>query len=64
MLAMALNPNVLKKAQVELDAVVGSERLPTIADKPDLPYINALILETMRWKPALPLGMFSHKICL
>jgi len=40
-LAMALNPNVVKKAQEELDRVVGKDRLPEFSDKDDLPYINA-----------------------
>ncbi|KAF9044301.1 cytochrome P450 [Panaeolus papilionaceus] len=48
-LAMALYPEVMKKAQAELDAVVGSNRLPDFTDRPALPYITALVKETMRW---------------
>ena len=59
-LAMVLNPDVQKKAQAELDAVVGRDRLPTFADQPDLPYINAITRETVRWQPVTPLGI-AHK---
>ena len=42
-LAMTLHPEVQKKAQKELDAVVGNGRLPTFNDRPYLPYINCII---------------------
>jgi Cytochrome P450 len=42
-LAVILFPQVLRKAQAEIDKVVGSERLPTFEDRPHLPYINALV---------------------
>lgn len=54
---MALHPDKLRAAHEELDRLVGTDRLPTIADRPNLPYIDAVIKETMRWHPALPLGM-------
>lgn len=50
-------PEVQKKAQAELDRVVGDDRLPTIADYSQLPYIAMLIKETMRWRPIAPLGV-------
>jgi cytochrome P450 len=56
-LAMILFPEVQKKAQAEIDAVVGSERLPTFADQPNLPYVNALATELLRWHSVVPLGM-------
>ncbi|KAJ8482310.1 hypothetical protein ONZ51_g5439 [Trametes cubensis] len=56
-LAMVLHPDKLKKAQDELDRVVGTARMPLISDKADLPYVNALIKEIMRWRPVLPLGL-------
>ncbi|KAF8815498.1 putative monooxygenase [Phlegmacium glaucopus] len=56
-LAMILNPSVQAKAQAELDAVVGKNRLPLIGDKPDLPYIRSIVAEVFRWAPALPLGL-------
>ncbi|KAG5635495.1 hypothetical protein H0H81_011030, partial [Sphagnurus paluster] len=55
-MAMALNPDKQALAQAEIDRVVGAERLPVIADRPDLPYLGALIKETLRWYPVAPLG--------
>ncbi|KAI0739092.1 O-methylsterigmatocystin oxidoreductase [Daedaleopsis nitida] len=48
-LAMALYPQVQKKAQAELDAVVGSSRIPEFSDRPSLPYTNAVVTEVLRW---------------
>ncbi len=50
-------PEVQKKAQVELDALVDPRRLPDISDLRDLVYIRAIYLETLRWKPVIPLGL-------
>ena len=55
-MAMALHPEYQKRAQEEIDRVVGEDRLPTISDRIQLPYVNALIKETMRSHPALPLS--------
>ena len=59
--AMALYPEVQKRAQQELDAVVGTERLPDFADRPSLPYINAIVKESLRWHPAAPMGV-PHRV--
>jgi cytochrome P450 len=59
-LALVTHPNVLTIAQQELDTVVGSERMPTFADKPDLPYISALCKEVLRWRPVAVLGGTPH----
>ncbi|KAF8511387.1 cytochrome P450 [Gautieria morchelliformis] len=56
-LAMVLSPEVQKKAQAELDAVVGPNRLPEFEDRNNLPYINALCKEVLRWHPLLPIGV-------
>lgn len=58
--AMAMNPDVQKLAQAELDSAVGPRRLPNLDDEPDLPYVNALIKECLRWRSVTPLGM-AHK---
>ena len=55
-MAMALHPEYQKRAQEEIDRVVGEDRLPTINDRSQLSYVNAIIKETMRWHPALPLS--------
>ncbi|KAI0712466.1 cytochrome P450 98A3 [Earliella scabrosa] len=56
-LAMNLHPDVQKKAQAELDAVVGPNRLPELSDRDQLPYVTAIVKETLRWYPAVPLGV-------
>ncbi|QRW07446.1 cytochrome P450 family protein [Ceratobasidium sp. AG-Ba] len=55
-LAMLLHPKVQKEAQAELDAVLRG-RLPELGDREKLPYINAVMKETMRWRPAVPMGV-------
>ena len=54
---MANNPSVQKKAQEELDRVVGSARLPVFEDRRALPYVNALLKEVLRWHIVLPIGL-------
>ena len=53
---MALYPDVQRKAQAEIDAVVGPNRLPDFEDRLLLPYINAVVKELMRWHLVVPLG--------
>ena len=53
---MALYPEVQKKAQAEIDSVVGQNRLPDFHDRPSLPYINAIVKESSRWNLVLPFG--------
>ncbi|KAI0693295.1 CyP450 monooxygenase [Cerioporus squamosus] len=55
--AMVLSPDVQQRAQAELDVVVGPDRLPDHSDKPNLPYIDALTKEVLRWAPALPFAI-------
>ncbi|KAJ3511792.1 hypothetical protein NLJ89_g3892 [Agrocybe chaxingu] len=54
-LAMILNPGIQEKAHAEIEAVVGRDRLPTINDRPNLPYIRSIIAEVLRSSPAIPL---------
>ena len=57
MLAMIAFPEVQRRAQAEIDAVVGLSRLPTFSDAPRLPYVRAVVKEIIRWRPALALGV-------
>ena len=52
-------PAVQKKAQAEIDAVIGSSRLPDFDDRSSLPYINALVKESLGWHSIIPLGQPS-----
>jgi len=56
-LAMVENPHVWKRAQAEIDAVIGTGRLPEFDDRPHLPYIDAIVRETLRWRPVVQLGV-------
>lgn len=49
------NPAVHQKAQEEIDKVVGSNRLVQESDGPNLPYIQAVIKETFRLHPPIPM---------
>ena len=59
-LALSLNPGAQEKAQAELDAVVGPDRLPDFEDRASLVYVNAIIKEALRWFNVTPLGI-SHR---
>jgi cytochrome P450 len=54
---MTLFPEVQCKAQEEIDQVVGSDRLPGFDDRPDLPYIEGVVKEVLRWHPVAPVGL-------
>ncbi len=58
---MSLYPAVLRKAQAELDTVVGRDRLPDFSDRPHLVYVNAIIKEALRWQNVIPLGV-PHRL--
>nr|XP_027090793.1 cytochrome P450 81F2-like isoform X2 [Coffea arabica] len=54
------NPEVLKKAQAEIDQEVGQGRFIAECDLPQLPYLRCIINETLRLQPVTPLLM-PHK---
>ena len=56
---MVLYPEVQRKAQAEIDRVIGSDRLPGLADQSSLPYVDALVKEVFRWSSVTPLGEFA-----
>ncbi|KAJ7826064.1 cytochrome P450 [Mycena olivaceomarginata] len=58
-LAMTMYPEVQKKAQAAVDEVVGRGRLPDFQD--DIPYIDAVVHEVLRWRTVVPLGV-SHAV--
>ena len=53
---MVLHPDVQRKAQKQLDDVVGTDRLPEFKDIAFLPYVEAIVKELFRWHPVTPLG--------
>ncbi|KAL1885839.1 hypothetical protein Plec18167_001335 [Paecilomyces lecythidis] len=60
--AMVLFPEVQRKAQAEIDQVIGSNRLPTMDDLPNLQYIRACMKEALRWMPTTILGAVPHAV--
>ncbi|KAJ2932180.1 hypothetical protein H1R20_g4896, partial [Candolleomyces eurysporus] len=54
---LASYPEVQTKAQAEIDAVVGSDRLPLVTDREGLPYVHAIVKEVGRWYTVAPLGL-------
>ena len=52
-----LHPHCVEKAQSELDAIVGRSRMPTFDDEPSLPYVRAMINESLRWRVVAPIGL-------
>ena len=53
---MVLYPSAQKRAQEELDRVLGHARLPEFGDQQSLSYLQAILLEVMRLYPVAPLS--------
>lgn len=60
-MAFAKNPRVQKRAQEEIDKVCGVQRSPLWSDLKELPYINAIVKEGMRWRPVAVTGS-PHRV--
>ncbi|KAJ7113938.1 cytochrome P450 [Mycena epipterygia] len=50
LLGILANPEAQRKAQVELDSVIGHGNLPDFTDEASLPYVSAIVKEVLRWK--------------
>ncbi|KAJ7230296.1 cytochrome P450 [Mycena pura] len=57
-IAMALYPEVQKKAQKSLDTLLEGNRLPDFNDFSDLPYLSAVVNEVLRWHPVTPFAIY------
>jgi cytochrome P450 len=55
-IAMVKYPEAARKAREEIDRVVGRGRLPGMADREKLVYVECLIREVLRWRNVTPLG--------
>ncbi|KAI3154000.1 hypothetical protein CBS147325_1092 [Penicillium roqueforti] len=54
------NPSAYRKAQEEVDNVIGKRKI-TVDDMSKLPYINAVMRETLRLKPTAPMiALHAH----
>lgn len=54
---MTVFPDVQRKAQEEIDRVIGKKRLPVASDRDNLPYLDATVKEVLRWHPVAPMGL-------
>jgi cytochrome P450 len=59
-LMMIHHPDIQRKAQAEIDAVLDDGRLPGPEDRPLLPYIECIIKEVYRFHPAAP--VLIHRV--
>lgn len=55
-----VHPEVQRKAQAQIDSVIGPDRLPDFSDRDQLPYVDAIVWECLRWNPSLPLGVAHY----
>lgn len=55
--AMALHPDIQLKVQGILDNTIGDSHLPNYSDMERIPYLRAIFLETLRWRPIAPFGL-------
>lgn len=59
-MVMSRYPDVQRRAYDEIRDAIGTDRLPTLDDRPQLPYITACMLEMFRMFSIVPLGKRSH----
>lgn len=57
---MCIFQDVQKRAQAEIDEVVGRNRLPSFEDQDSIPYVKAVMREILRWAPVAPIGMLIY----
>ncbi|EPT01831.1 hypothetical protein FOMPIDRAFT_23964, partial [Fomitopsis schrenkii] len=50
------HPGILRKAQAEIESVVGNARPPSFSDRKHMPYLDAVLTEVHRINPVGPLG--------
>lgn len=63
---MMFHPEIQRKAQEEVDSVLGKARLPSVKDAAALPYLTAVLKETLRSTPVTTFGNYlsrSEKYC-
>lgn len=53
---MVLYPDAQKRAQEEIDSILGHGHFPHFGDADSLPYLKAVLWELLRWACPAPLG--------
>ncbi|EIW83510.1 cytochrome P450 [Coniophora puteana RWD-64-598 SS2] len=61
MYLMAVHPNVQKRMQDQLEATIGTTRMPALEDRQSLPLVDAVLGETIRWSPVVPFNI-PHRV--
>jgi cytochrome P450 family 2 subfamily J len=56
-LLMAMHPEIQEKLFAEIKRIVGMSRLPSLSDRPLMPYTEAVIMEVMRYSAMVPLAV-------
>ncbi|TRM58959.1 cytochrome P450 [Schizophyllum amplum] len=56
-IAVLNNPAIQERAQEELDAVLAPGQLPDFTHEDRLPFVTAVVRETLRWVPVAPMGV-------
>ncbi|KAJ8072721.1 hypothetical protein PM082_016280 [Marasmius tenuissimus] len=56
-LMMVVHPDAQARAHAEIDTVTRGTRLPDFSDQPELPFVQAILTETLRCYPPAPLGL-------
>ena len=59
---MSAFPETQSKAQAAIDELLEGDRLPDYRDFEQLPYIQAIMLEVMRWGTAAPLCEYYSEL--
>ncbi|KAH7911946.1 cytochrome P450 [Hygrophoropsis aurantiaca] len=50
----------IREAQKEIDRAIGTDRLPTFDDRNDIPFLDCIVWESLRWNPVLPMGVAHY----
>ena len=58
---MLINQEAQAKAQKEIDEVTGRTRLPRMSDRNSMPYLTAVVWETFRWSPPVPVSKWKQQ---
>lgn len=53
-----MHPEIQRRAQEEVDSVLGKNRLPSLHDRASMPYVENILKEVLRWGTVSPMGLF------
>ena len=56
-------PEIQTRLHIEIDHVIGLSREPSLSDRPSMPYMEACLLETLRYISHVPLAVPHATTC-